>query len=225
MLMFFRLPNMLATTLVGLVGLVVTHSSSSTAAAAPTAPSKFIPTSMPNMNGEYVFSATPGGTPGLFPTNFKDYPGGVEYFDWVSKPMTTRYSQVWWKPLTPTPLPKEMVDKYANSSVAIVGWEIDQIFYDADGQEHSLPINANYNHHYVAQLVGGSTTFKKIKLSGEDDPHLPELRKHSHGMVNMEQEHYIAELGTNGSSRFVSSGNGGEYRKTFHGFVSAILVY
>ena len=131
----------------------------------------FTPTTAPNMNGQYVLSSTPNGKPGLFPSNFKDYPGGVEYFDWVSKPMTTRYSQVWWKPLTPTPLPKEMVEKYANSSVAIVGWEIDQIFYDADGKEHSLPINANYNHHYVAQLVGGTTTFKKIKLTGPNDPH------------------------------------------------------
>ena len=77
---------------------------------------------------------------------------------------------------------------------------------------------------WVLASKASNGTFKKIKLSGEDDPHLPELRKHSHGMVNMEQEHYIAELGTNGSSRFVSSGNGGEYRKTFHGFVSAILV-
>ena len=38
----------------------------------------FVPTNEPNMNGDYVFTATPGGTPGLFPKAYKDYPRGVE---------------------------------------------------------------------------------------------------------------------------------------------------
>ena len=176
------------------------------------------------MNGEYVFSSTPNGIPGLFPKQFKDYPGGVESYDWISSPMTTRYSQVWWKPLGPTSLPKTMVDKYKNKKVAIVGWEIDQVWYDSNNVEHSVPISASYNHHYVAQLAGGTTKYNKIKLTGENDPRLPELRKHSHGIVNMQQYHYIAELGDNGSNRFVSSGNGGEYRKTFHGFPPGYAV-
>ena len=47
-----------------------------------------------NMNGAYVMSTTPGGKPGLFPENYKDYPGGAESFEVYSPPMTTRYSQV-----------------------------------------------------------------------------------------------------------------------------------
>ena len=39
----------------------------------------FTPTTAPNMNGEYKLSKTPGApTDKSFPTNFKDYPGGVE---------------------------------------------------------------------------------------------------------------------------------------------------
>ena len=35
-----------------------------------------------NMNGQYVYSKTPGApTDKEFPTDYKDYPGGVEYFD------------------------------------------------------------------------------------------------------------------------------------------------
>ena len=33
---------------------------------------------------------------GGFPTDFKDYPGGVEYFDVYHGPITSLYAQVWW---------------------------------------------------------------------------------------------------------------------------------
>ena len=32
----------------------------------------------PNMNGPYVYSTTPGGTPGKLPAQYADWPGGVE---------------------------------------------------------------------------------------------------------------------------------------------------
>ena len=51
---------------------------------APTAPpAPFTPSQAANMNGEYVLSTTPNGPDAntKFPTNYKDYPGGVEYFD------------------------------------------------------------------------------------------------------------------------------------------------
>ena len=65
----------------------------------------FAPSSSDNMNGAYPMSTTPGGTPGKFPRRFADYPGGAEHYDVYSPPMTTLYSQVWWSPLAPTPLP------------------------------------------------------------------------------------------------------------------------
>ena len=77
-----------------------------------------------NMNGDYVFSTTPGGTPGLFPKRYRDYPGGVESFDLYSPPMTTLYSQVWWSPLAPVSLPEDVVKRYAGKGMAIVGWEM-----------------------------------------------------------------------------------------------------
>ena len=54
------------------------------------------------MNGDYEFSVMPGGTPGLMPKQFKDYPGGVEYYDYYTPEFSTLYSQVYWASLEPT---------------------------------------------------------------------------------------------------------------------------
>jgi len=53
------------------------------------------------MNGLYEYTAMPGGTPGLMPKQYKDYPGGVESYDVYSPVMTTLYSQVFWTSLPP----------------------------------------------------------------------------------------------------------------------------
>merc|ERR1711871_357467 len=116
---------------------------------APDFGADFIPSQEENMNGDYVFSPTPNGTPGLFPKQYKDYPGGVEYYDVYSPPITTLYSQVWWKPLAPAPLPDDLVKKYAGKAMAIVGWEIDQVQRTPTG-DISVPISASYNHHYTS---------------------------------------------------------------------------
>lgn len=163
----------------------------------------------------------PGGTPGKFPKRYADYPGGVEFYDVLSPAMTTYYSQVWWSPLAPSKLPKEMVDKYAGKSVAIVGWEIDQVRVMPDGTEKSVPINACYNHHYNAQMIGGKTTFEEVNLTGPDDPRAASILAHSHGHINYDATHYVA---TGGSSTFMASGNGGEYRKTYHGYAPGYAI-
>ena len=64
------------------------------AKAAPQFGADFAPSTADNMNGEYVFSSTPGGNASLFPKRYADYPGGVEYYDVYSPPITTLYSQV-----------------------------------------------------------------------------------------------------------------------------------
>ncbi len=130
---------------------------------------KFVPSQQENMNGDYSSSTTPGGKAGLFPVPFREYPGGVESFDVLTPAITTLYSQVWWAPLAPVDLPAEMVQKYANRSVAIVGWEIDQVQQTPHG-DLSVPISASYNHHYVAQISGAGSNFEKVMLSGPNDP-------------------------------------------------------
>ena len=55
----------------------------------------------PNLNGDYILSATPGTNPKDFPTLYTNYPRGVEYFDVYSPNITSLYSQVFWKGLDP----------------------------------------------------------------------------------------------------------------------------
>jgi len=196
------------------------------AIAKPAAPNvntvpNFAPSKQDNMNGEYVFSATPGGKPGFFPKHYRDYPGGVEAYDVYSPPMTTLYSQVWWKPLAPTVMPDEMVAKYNGTAMAIVGWEIDQVRRTPSGDE-SVPISASYNHHYTSRLVGAGARFKAARLTGPEDPRAAGLIKSSgHGMIAWEQTQYLIEeqrAGATDTSAAFSSANGGEFRKTYHGF-------
>jgi hypothetical protein len=72
----------------------------------------FSPTKDPNMNGEYLLSVTPGAPKDkTFSTDFKDYPGGAEYFDVYHGPITTLYSQVWWTS-TANDIPDEIKKRF-----------------------------------------------------------------------------------------------------------------
>jgi len=180
----------------------------------------FVPSQAPNMNGDYKLSPTPNGKPELFPKSFKDYPGGVEYFDVYSDPIETLYSQVWWKPLPPVDLPSDIVERYKGKGMAIVGFEADQVRRTPDG-DVSVPISASYNHHYVTTMVGAKAQFEAVQLEGPEDPRLAHLPMSGHG-VAYDQVNYIvretAESASGLPSRQLFDGsNGGEYRMSFHG--------
>jgi len=190
----------------------------------------FIPSQLDNMNGHYPFSATPGGKSNMLPERYRDYPGGVESFDVYSPPMTTLYSQVWWKPLPPVDLPADIIKKYSGKGMAIVGWEIDQVRRTANG-DVSVPISASYNHHYGSTIIGAGVRFRKVVLDGPNDPHLKDTAKHEAGCGKLpwDQPRYIVEgpeLSPRGlpTRQGIQSGNGGEYRKTYHGFAPGHAV-
>lgn len=139
--------------------------------------------------------------------------------------MTTRYSQVWWAPLAPAPFPDEIVQKYAGKGMAIIGWEIDQVRKGAgpDGEDVSVPISASYNHHYGVTMIGASARFKEVQLDGPDDPRAEEFASVHGGPIPWEQTHYAVEQVAPSASGHpvkvaATSSNGGEYRKSFHGF-------
>eukprot|EP00966_Prymnesium_polylepis_P174408 4035575-Prymnesium_polylepis.1 len=101
--------------------------------------------------------------------------------------------------------------------MAIVGWEIDQVRKTADGSEKSVPISATYNHHYVASMIGGEARYKQVQLDGPYDPRAQDLVV-GHGGLAWEQPQYVIEGKTEANHVAFSSANGGEYRKTYHGF-------
>jgi hypothetical protein len=84
---------------------------------------------------------------GAFPTDFKDYPGGVEYFDVYHGPITSVYSQVWWTS-TKNEIPAEIVQRFQGKVMAVVGMESDQVRKGAgpNGEDVSVPITMAYNH-------------------------------------------------------------------------------
>ena len=104
----------------------------------------------PNMNGPYLLSSTPDAPPGvehLFPASYSQYPGGAEFFDVYSPPITSTYGEVFWTPLPPVKLPGSIVERFANGkAMAVIGFECNQVRVNEKGEEVSVPINVAYNH-------------------------------------------------------------------------------
>ena len=53
--------------------------------------------------------------------------------------------------------------------MAIVGYEIDQVRRAPKG-DVSVPISANYNHHYTSFIVGAEASVREVHPTGPDDP-------------------------------------------------------
>ena len=75
-------------------------------------------------------------------------------------------------------------------------------------------------------MIGGDATYKKITLTGPNDPLMKVLRKQGshHGRIPLDQPHYIVEGASPTTHIPFSSANGGEYRKTYHGFAPSYAV-
>ena len=126
---------------------------------------------MGNMNGGYELSATPNGRADLFPTNYSDYPGDVFSFDVLSPVISTLCkssaadssatrelshtrtrrtpparadSQVFWDGLDPVDLPADIVERFDGKGMAIVGFELDQVYELPNGEYASLPMTVAY---------------------------------------------------------------------------------
>jgi len=178
------------------------------------------PSTAPNMNGEYVISRTPRANASIpFSANYSQYPGGTEYFDVYSPPITTLYSQVFWTRLPTVPIPEEIVTRFAGKDMAVVGYEIDQVRRTPEG-DVSVPINLAYNHHFESTLLGKNARLEKIHLTGPDDPRRPK----GHGCAGMRADGVawvVKDLKPDSptpNSQDFGAANGGEYRKSFHGY-------
>jgi hypothetical protein len=65
------------------------------------------------------------------------------------------------------------VEEFKNKSMAIVGYESDQVQKHPDGTETRVPITWQYNHHYGPILTGRDVQLAQIKLDGPNDPRDP----------------------------------------------------
>ena len=174
-----------------------------------------------NLNGGYLISPTPKaadqtGQP-AWAQRFSSYPKPVKYFDAYSAPFETLYSQVWWAGLPPRPIPEHVVQEFAGGKVmAVVGFECDQVIRTREG-DVSVPITVAYNHHFDGKLNNGKKS--RLEKLSADDPRIAEMAR-GHGVPHQPYVAVEHTPGVNGAptSLQLGGGNGGEYRKTFHGF-------
>ena len=100
--------------------------------------------------------------------------------------------------------------------MAIVGVEMDQVMRTPDG-DVSVPINAVYNHHHGTSIVGKGS---EMVTMDKDEAEAKGLRGHllnGGRKVLVPVEHTPSASG-NPTRALFDDGNGGEYRKTFHGY-------
>lgn len=194
------------------------------ATAAVGAVATFVPTKEENMNGKYFTSQTPHGDSSKFPTNYRDYPGGVKYFDVYSPTFSTLYSQVWWSALPEVKIPDEVVQRYAGGKgMAVVGFELDQVRRTPKGDVR-VPINVAYNHHFESNMVGGKAKAERITLTGPEDPRIEKYglnSGHNKARIQEGDVHWIVhddKTSALPSHHTFGGANGGEVRKSFHGY-------
>ena len=77
------------------------------------ATAKITPTTDANMNGEYLLASTPKQRANWtgWSTSFKDYPGGVEYFEVYAGPVNSTYGEVFWTALPEVKLPADLIKR------------------------------------------------------------------------------------------------------------------
>ena len=175
----------------------------------------------------YVISPTPGAT-GEYNTKWKDYPNGVESFDVYMGPITHRYSEVFWTNLPETPIPPELVERFKGKGMAIMGYEVDQVRKkgdkDFDGsilqEDVSVPINMAYNHHHDATVLGSGSRMEKIPYDPADAA-IPAMLRSDPNFITVPVQHTPSPLGIP-THAHLAAGNGGEYRKSYHGFASPV---
>ena len=82
-----------------------------------------------------------------------------------------------------------------------------------------MPINMAYNHHHDATVLGKGSRMEKIPYD-PSDPAIPAMMRSDPNFVTMAVEHTPSPLGIP-TSAHLAAGNGGEYRKSYHGFASS----
>ena len=160
----------------------------------------------PNMNGDVYGISNPNlFSKNSFSTVYSEINPDYEYFDVYSPPITSRYAEVFWTMMPSVKLPEEIIDRFSQKIMAIVGYETDQVFSNGT----SVPITWAYNHHYEAYLRSNETNLIKIENYVDTD-----YGQFNHGAKEIWKLNQTGDL----NSLFFSEANGGEFRQSFHGY-------
>ena len=171
-----------------------------------------------NMNGEYLLSNSHPN--GKWDSNYAKF-GEVEYMDVYSPLISSQYSEVYWTMMDPVPLDPAVVDKFKGKIMAVVGYETDQVI-KSPGGDVSVPIIHAYNHHYCAYMSGALSEMKQVT----GDLGVEDRGMNNHGAPAWWQtfmKEGVSDAASDSgvpTSQFYSEGNGGEFRKSYHGYPS-----
>jgi len=163
------------------------------------------------MNGDYLIANPNTLSKVSYSTDYGTK--NAEYFDLYSPPIQTVYGEVFWTMMDPIPLPADIVARFANKTIAIVGYEVDQVYREATG-DVPVPIIWAYNHHYEAYLLGAHSSLDLVKSTDQ----MAMGRNHGASSFYEIRSTNPNKLSTIPDGQFFSEGNGGEFRKSFHGY-------
>lgn len=183
-----------------------------------------------NLNGDiYDISNKNYSSLKKFSPIFNNIHKNVDYFDVYSPPITSKYAETYWTMMDPVTLPPNIVKRFNNKVMAIVGYESDQVFHDSNDiygkNDISVPITWAYNHHYEAYLRNADTQIVRNYNKNDNDN-----GQYNHGA----KQSWIVILNNSDTiqtkypnNAFFSEANGGEFRASFHGYPKnyAQLIY
>jgi len=174
-----------------------------------------------NMNGRYSVAS---GMRQDVPFNDDYASKGHEFFDVWSPEIATHYGEVFWTDQGNQPLPEHIVERFKGKVMAITGYEHDQVMVQPTGhpgvnpeRDVSVPINWAYNHHYMAWMTGRHSKLQKVPALPGD----PMAHGATSKWIAVDEPSAIKRADTSiPTSQMFSEGNGGESRKSFHGYPS-----
>ena len=79
-----------------------------------------------------------------------------------SPPISTKYSEVYWTMMDPVPMDKDLVARFQGKTMAIVGYETDQVIVTEGQPDVSVPITHAYNHHFEVKPIVGSRHLRRL---------------------------------------------------------------
>merc|ERR1712055_1287021 len=124
--------------------------------------------------------------------------------------------------MDPVPIDKDLVARFQGKTMAIVGYETDQVIVTEGQPDVSVPITHAYNHHFEAYLSGSLSEMRKVE--GEEAVAAMDRGMNNHGAPAFFHTFRREDIGDPNAdsdvptSQFFSEGNGGEFRKSYHGY-------
>jgi len=162
-----------------------------------------------NLGGEYLIGNQETGI--QYNTSFENK--NAEYFEVYAGPISTVYGEVFWQGLPVVQLPADIIKRFDNKTISILGYEQDQVIRQDGKPDQSVPIYWAYNHHYVAWIKGKHATMVDLPKGDKNNPKLGHPLLMNAFAINDPNPDSVIP-----TSQFFSEGNGGESRKSYHGY-------